>query len=200
MTALKKLQPDVTIIKPLSNHLDSVIEVSYMPSPPYFTIRSIASTIVSVDPTSYSVSIHRPPTLEERTRHMQRREQRILLQHLFFTFIITIPTFIIGVVYMSLLPAGNHTKLFLMQPMWNGNASRIEWALFFLSTPVYFYGAGTFHRRSIKEIRALWRKGSTTPIIKRFTRFGSMNLLVCITLPTLPCDDDMLSRCLLELL
>ncbi|KIK48852.1 hypothetical protein CY34DRAFT_797637 [Suillus luteus UH-Slu-Lm8-n1] len=178
MTALKKLQPDVTIIKPLSNHFDSVIEVSYMPSPPYFTIRSIASTIVSVDPTSYSVSIHRPPTLEERTRHMQRREQRILLQHLFFTFIITIPTFIIGVVYMSLLPAGNHTKLFLMQPMWNGNASRIEWALFFLSTPVYFYGAGTFHRRSIKEIRALWRKGSTTPIIKRFTRFGSMNLLV----------------------
>jgi cation transport ATPase len=194
MTALKKIQPDVTIIKPLSDHFDSVIEVAYIPKPPYFTIRSIASTIVSVDPTSYRVSIHRPPTLEERTRRMQRREQRVLLRHLFFTFIITIPTFIIGVVYMSLLPAGNSTKLFLMQPMWNGNASRIEWALFFLATPVYFYGAGTFHRRSIKEIRALWRKGSTTPIIKRFTRFGSMNLLVCITLPTLPCDDDMQNR------
>ncbi|KAG1779710.1 heavy metal translocatin [Suillus placidus] len=178
MTALQKLQPDVTIIKPLSNHLDSVIEVSYMPSPPDFTIRSIIFTIVSVEPTSYSVSIHRPPTLEERTRRMQRREQRVLLRHLFFTFIIAIPTFIIGVVYMSLLPAGNHTKLYLMQPMWNGNASRIEWALFFLATPVYFHGAGTFHRRSIKEIRALWRKGSTTPIIRRFTRFGSMNLLV----------------------
>ncbi|KAG1892472.1 heavy metal translocatin [Suillus subluteus] len=178
MTALNKLQPDVTIIKPLSDHLDSVIEVSYMPSPPDFTIRSITSTIVSVEPTSYSVSIHRPPTLEERTHRMQRREQRVLLQHLFFTFIITVPTFIIGVVCMSLLPAGNHTKLYLMQPMWNGNASRIEWALFFLATPVYFYGAGTFHRRSIKEIRALWRRGSTTPIIKRFTRFGSMNLLV----------------------
>ncbi|KAG1872585.1 heavy metal translocatin [Suillus tomentosus] len=178
MTALKKLQPDITIIKPLANHLDSVIEVSYMPSPPDFTIRSIISTIVSVEPTSYSVSIHRAPTLEECTHRMQRREQRVLLQRLFFTFIITIPTFIIGVVYMSLLPADNPTKLYLMQPMWNGNASATEWALFFLATPVYFYGAGTFHHRSIKEIKALWRKGSATPIIKRFTRFGSMNLLV----------------------
>ncbi|KAG1755715.1 heavy metal translocatin [Suillus lakei] len=178
MTALQKLQPDVTISKPLSNHLDPIIEISYMPSPPHFTIRSIISVIVSVGPTSYSVKINHPPTLEERTRRMQRREQRVLMQHLLFTFIITIPTFIIGVVYMSLVPAGNQTKLYLMQPMWNGNASRIEWALFFLATPVYFYGAGTFHRRSIKEIRALWRKGSTIPIIRRFTRFGSMNLLV----------------------
>ncbi|KAG2077432.1 heavy metal translocatin [Suillus decipiens] len=178
MTAMQRLQPDVVIIKPLTNYSDSIMEVSYKPSPPDFTIRSITSTIVSVEPTSYNVSIHRPPTLEERVHCMQRREQRVLLWHMFFTFIITIPTFIIGVVYMSLLPAGNHTKLYLMQPMWNGNASRIEWALFFLATPVYFYAAGIFHCRSIKEIRALWRKGSTTPIIKRFTRFGSMNLLV----------------------
>lgn len=198
MTALKKLQPDITIIKPLANHLDSVIEVSYMPSPPDFTIRSITSTIVSVEPTSYSVSIHRAPTLEECTHRMQRREQRVLLQRLFFTFIITIPTFIIGVVYMSLLPADNLTKLYLMQPMWNGNASAIEWALFFLATPVYFYGAGTFHHRSIKEIKALWRKGSATPIIKRFTRFGSMNLLVCTMLPAFLCDDDIMNRFLLE--
>ncbi|KAG0709615.1 heavy metal translocatin [Suillus ampliporus] len=178
MNALQRLQPDVAIIKPLSNHLDSIIEVSYKPSPPDFTIRSIISAIVSVEPTSYSVLIHRPPTLEERARRMQQREQRTLLLHLFFTFMIAIPTFIIGVVYMSLIPGGNQTKQYLMGPMWNGNASRIEWALFFLATPVYFYGAGTFHRRSIKEIRALWRKGSTTPITKRFTRFGSMNLLV----------------------
>jgi hypothetical protein len=80
---------------------------------------------------------------------------------------------------MTLVHSNNQTKQYLMSPMWNGNVSRTEWALFFLATPVYFYSAGLFHRRSIKEIRALWRKGSTTPIIKRFTRFGSMNLLVC---------------------
>jgi cation transport ATPase len=155
------------------------MEVSYEPSPPDFTIRSIISAIVSAEPTSFSASIYHPPTLEQRTRSMQQREQRTLLLRLFFTFIIGIPTFVIGVVYMSLVPSSNQAKQYLMVPMWNGNASRSEYALFFLATPIYFYGAGLFHRRSIKEIRALWRKGSTTPIIKRFTRFGSMNLLVC---------------------
>lgn len=178
MTALQRLQPDVTIVKPLSNHLDPIMELSYKPSPPDFTIRSIISAIVSVEPASYTVSIYRPPTLEELTRSLQQREQQALLLRLIFTFIIAIPTFIIGVVYMSLVPGGNSTKQYLMGPMWKGNASRIEWALFFLATPVYFYGAGLFHRRTIKEIKSLWRKGSTTPIVKRFTRFGSMNLLV----------------------
>lgn len=178
MTALQRLQPDVAIIKPLSNHLDPIMEVSYKPSPPHFTIRSIISAIVSVELTSYTVSIYCPPTLEEFTRSLQQRERRALLLRLFFTIIIAIPTFIIGVVYMSLIPGGSSTKQYLMGPMWKGNASRIEWALFFLATPVYFYGAGLFHRRSIKEIRCLWRKGSMTPIVKRFTRFGSMNLLV----------------------
>ncbi|KAG2056447.1 heavy metal translocatin [Suillus hirtellus] len=176
MTTLQRLQPDVAIVKSLSNQLDPIMQVSYKPSPPDFTIRSIISSIVSVEPTSYSVSIHRPPTLEECTRSMQQREKRALLLRLFFTSIMAIPTFIIGVVYMSLVPSP--TKQYLMEPMWKGNASRIEWALFFLATPVYFYGADLFHRRSIKEIRSLWRKGSTSPIIKRFTRFGSMNLLV----------------------
>ncbi|KAG2367395.1 heavy metal translocatin [Suillus spraguei] len=159
MTALQRLQPDVTVIKPL-------------------TIRSIISAIVSVELTLYTVSIYRPPTLEELTRSMQQREQRALLLRLFFTCIIAIPTFIIGVVYMSLVPGGNATKQYLLGPMWKGNVSRIEWALFFLATPVYFCGADLFHRRSIKEIRHLWRKGSMSPIVRRFTRFGSMNLLV----------------------
>jgi copper chaperone CopZ len=179
MAALQKLQPDVTIVKPISDYTDSIMEVRYEPSPPEFTIRSIISAIVSAEPTSFSASIYHPPTLEQRARSMQLHEQRALLQRLFFAFIVAIPTFIIGVVYMTLVHGNNQTKQYLMSPMWNGNASRTEWALFFLATPVYFYSAGLFHRRSIKEIRALWRKGSTTPIIKRFTRFGSMNLLVC---------------------
>ncbi|OJA14680.1 hypothetical protein AZE42_02396 [Rhizopogon vesiculosus] len=178
MTALQQLQSDVTIVKPISDYKDPIMEICYEPSPPDFTIRSIISAIVSAEPTSFRASIYRPPTLEQRTHSMQLREQRVLLRRLFFTFIIGIPTFIIGVVYMNLVSSNYQTKKYLMAPMWNGNASRTEWALFFLATPVYFYGAGIFHRRSIKEIRALWKKGSMTPIIKRFTRFGSMNLLV----------------------
>ncbi|KIJ70588.1 hypothetical protein HYDPIDRAFT_122600 [Hydnomerulius pinastri MD-312] len=178
MDALQKLQPEVSVTKPLTDYTDPVLELSYEPSPPELTIRSIISTIVSADPESFKVSIYRPPTLEQRTRNMQLREQKTLLERLLFTVIVAIPAFIVGVVYMSLVPAGNKTRDYLMEPMWNGNASRIQWALFFCATPVMFYGAGLFHRRSIKEITALWRRGSTTPIIKRFTRFGSMNLLV----------------------
>lgn len=95
-----------------------------------------------------------------------------------FTTIVAIPTFIIGIVYMSLVKDGNRTKAFLMQPMWSGNASRAEWALFFLATPAMFYSASIFHRRTFKEIKALWRPGSKVPFYRRFIRFGSMNMLV----------------------
>jgi hypothetical protein len=67
-----------------------------------------------------------------------------------------------------------------MEPIWVGNASRAEWAMLILATPVYFYSAGHFHKRCIKEIYGLWKKGSRTPIWKRFVRFGSMNSLVSI--------------------
>ena len=114
---------------------------------------------------------------------MQTHEQRVLLYRLVIAIIIAIPAFIIGIVFMSLVKDGNSTKTFMMQPIWAGNTSRSQWALFFLATPVQFYSANMFHRSSIKEIRALWRKRSTTPILKRFVRFGSMNLLVCISQP-----------------
>ncbi|KAH7903511.1 heavy metal translocatin [Hygrophoropsis aurantiaca] len=177
LDALAKLTPQISVVKSITNYMDPVIEISYEPSPPDMTIRSIISAIKSVD-TKFQVSLYRPPSLESRTRSMQLREQHILLRRLLFTIGVAIPTFIIGVVYMSLVGDEDPVKRFLMEPMWNGNASRIQWALFFLATPVMFYGAGLFHRRSIKEITAMWRRNSTTPLIKRFTRFGSMNLLV----------------------
>jgi P-type Cu+ transporter len=62
--------------------------------------------------------------------------------------------------------------------MWTGNSSRIQWSLFFLATPVMFYSAGSFHRRGLKDIYVLWRRGSRTPVWRRFTQFGSMDLLV----------------------
>ncbi|KIJ11800.1 hypothetical protein PAXINDRAFT_15377 [Paxillus involutus ATCC 200175] len=182
--------PQVTLISPtaaadlfLSPSRSPIIRTlssrsSTSRAPPDFTIRRIISCIVSADPTSFKASLHRPPTLEQRTRSIQLRERRALVKRLLFMFVFAIPTFIIGVVYMSLVPSGNRTRDYFMESMWNGNASRIQWSLFFLATPVMFYGAGLFHRGSVKEIVGSWRNGSTTPIIKRFTRFGSMNLLV----------------------
>ena len=158
---------------------DPILRVTYEPSPPAFTIRDIVSAITYSNSPQFTVTIDNPPSLEDRARLLQAEERRSLLYRLGFSVLIAVPTFIIGVVFMSLVSSKNRTRSFLMETMWTGNASRIQWSLFFLATPVMFYSAGIFHKRSLKEICALWRRGSRTPVWKRFIRFGSMNLLVC---------------------
>lgn len=182
IATVKSLSPDINIIKPITTYTDPILELTYSPSPPLLTIRTIISAIASSKSPPFDVNLYHAPSLEERARSMHALEQRAIFCRLMLTIVIAIPTFIIGIVFMSLVQDGNATKAFWMQPIWTGNTSRSQWALFFLATPVQFYSASMFHRRSIKEIRALWRKGSTTPIIKRFIRFGSMNLLVCTIL------------------
>ena len=180
MSLLQPLEERITVEKPLTSYTDAIIRLSYTPSPD-FTIRTIIDAInapTSASTHPFTATIYQPPTLEERARYMQAREQRALLRRLVFSIIFAIPTFIIGVVYMSLVQHTNATRVWWMRPIWSGNASRVQWALFFLATPVMFYSAGVFHRRSLKEIWALWKKGSRVPIWKRFVRFGSMNMLV----------------------
>ncbi|KAH9077123.1 heavy metal translocatin [Lactarius deliciosus] len=157
---------------------DPVLRLTYEPSPPAFTIRDVVSAIVSSSGSPFKVTVHKTLTLEDRAHLLQAKERRGLLYRLGFSVIVAIPAFIISVVFMSLVSSQNPTRRFLMGPMWSGNASRLQWLLLFLATPVMFYSAGSFHRRSLKEIYALWRRGSRTPIWKRFLRFGSMNLLV----------------------
>ncbi|KAF9466156.1 hypothetical protein BDZ94DRAFT_1213554 [Collybia nuda] len=178
MSALEGFGHRVTVIKPLTSVTDPIVTISYYPDLPSLSIRTIMASIASSSSPTFHVSVFHPPTLEELSKAMQLREQRHLFFRLVFSFIVAIPTFIIGIVYMTLVKDGNPTKTFLMQPMWVGNVSRSEWALFFMATPVMFFSAGVFHKRSIKEIYSLWRPGSHTPYFKRFVRFGSMNMLV----------------------
>ncbi|KAL1730664.1 E1-E2 ATPase-domain-containing protein [Schizophyllum commune] len=177
MSALKTL-PQVIVEKPIESIDDPVLTVRYEPHSPSLTIRTLISTLASANDPPFAVSIHKTPSVEQLSRRMQLREKRALLLRLIVAVVIAIPTFILGIVYMSLVPSSSHTKMFLMEPMWAGDTARVTWALFFLATPVMFYSASLFHRRSFKELRALWRPGSPTPLWKRFVRFGSMNLLV----------------------
>ena len=177
MQCLDKLSQAIHVEPPTLQ--DPILRLTYEPSPPAFTIRDIVSTITFSNNPQFRVTIDSPPSLEDRARSLQAEERRSLLRRLGFSVLIAVPTFIIGVVFMSLVPPKNRTRSFLMEPMWAGNASRIQWSLFFLATPVMFYSAGSFHKRSLKEIHALWRRESRTPVWKRFIRFGSMNLLVC---------------------
>nr|GAT59408.1 predicted protein [Mycena chlorophos] len=178
MAAIESLGPRVVVEAPITSHTNPILRISYKPEAPAFTIRTIMATLESANSPPFKVSVSKPPSIEDRARLMHAREQRLLLYRLIFTVIITIPTFIIGIVFMSLVHDGNPTKKYLMEPMWTGNTSRTTWALFFLAIPVMFYSAGVFHRRSLKEIYALWRPGSKTPVWRRLVRFGSMNLLV----------------------
>jgi P-type Cu+ transporter len=156
---MSSLQPMVksgqlTILKPLVFPRNNIIELQYTPAAPNFTIRTIIEAIASSKPSesSFHVSIYRPPSLEERARRMYVHEQRTLLFRLVFAIVVAIPTFVIGVVYMSLVPHDNLTRMWFMSPLWTGNASRVEWALFLLATPVYFYSCGLFHRRCVSSL------------------------------------------------
>jgi len=155
-----------------------IVKITYAPDAPTFTIRQILAAIEASDP-EFSASIYHPPTLEERSKLIQRQHQKQILWRVIFTGITCIPSFIIGIVFMSLLPDHSKIKHFMMQP-WTSGISRAQMALFIMATPVYFFAADQFHRRAFKEIRTLWRKSSRTPIIQRFYRFGSMNTLMSL--------------------
>ncbi|KAG4423607.1 hypothetical protein IFR04_003289 [Cadophora malorum] len=166
----------LTIGKPPSPE-DPIIMIIYHPQQGIITIRGILAAILGINE-QFKATIYHPPTIEERSRAMQLRERRRLLLRLLLSSIVAIPTFLIGVVWTSLVPSTNRVRIFFQGKMWAGADSRAEWALFFLATPVMFLAADVFHVRAIKEIQALWGRNSKLPILRRFYRFGSMNLLM----------------------
>ncbi|APA08708.1 hypothetical protein sscle_04g034780 [Sclerotinia sclerotiorum 1980 UF-70] len=174
---LKGFDDRITIERALSLQ-NPVLKISYIPSAPTFTIRQILAKLSSIEEV-FIPTIYHPPTIEERSRIIHKREQRRILLRVIVTFIIAIPTLIIGIIFMSVVPSTNPTRKYLMQPLIAG-VDRAQWSLLVMATPVYFLCADVFHRRALKEVRALWRPGSTTPILQRFYRFGSMNMLMSL--------------------
>lgn len=138
----------VTIDKPPTLK-DPVMRVNYSASPPGITIRHIIATIKSLDD-SFNAEIYTPPSIEQRSQAMQKHEQYRLLIRLLFSFVVAIPTLLIGVVWMSLVPASNRVRRFFEQPKWAGAVTRADWAMFILATPVFFLAADVFHVRAFK--------------------------------------------------
>ncbi|KAI1411739.1 heavy metal translocatin [Hypoxylon sp. FL1857] len=172
--ALNSFNGRVTIEKPLTLK-DSIITISYTPDAPNFTIRHILAAISNADPAFHPVIYH-PPTVEERAKQMHIRIRQRILYRVILSIIIAIPTFIIGIVYMALLPSSNSGREYLMQRL--HGVTRAEWALLVMATPVYLFAADIFHRRAIRELYSLWRPGSPAPILRRFYKFGSMDMLM----------------------
>jgi Cu+-exporting ATPase len=143
---------------------NSIMKIRYKPKPPQLTIRNILTAISDADDT-LKPSVYHPPTLEERSAMLHAKERNRILRRVALSVVVAIPTFVIGVVYMSLVPGSNSARQSLEQ-MWVG-VSRSQWALFILATPVYIYSTGIFHERAIKEVYNLWKPKSRTPILRR---------------------------------
>ena len=140
----------VTIDKPPTEK-DPVMIVKYSPSPPSITIRHLITTINSLDKL-FNAKIFTPPSIEQRSQAMQKHERDRLLIRLLFSSVITIPTFLIGVVWMNLVPASNGVRRFFEQAEWAGTVTRADWAMFILATPIFFLAADVFHVRAVKVI------------------------------------------------
>jgi len=164
--------------------------VSYVPSPEV-TIRDLLQF-----PDPVKASLYTPPSLTSRSREMQMRETNHITKIFIVSFIIAIPTFIIGVVGMSLLPKTNDFRKWCEQPIWGG-AMRSVIALWILATIVQTYvnryvtmsfqtqpsrssrsfTIRVFYIRAWKGVashRGPWRWS-------RLIHFGNMDLLVALS-------------------
>ncbi|KAI1759535.1 E1-E2 ATPase-domain-containing protein [Hypoxylon sp. FL1150] len=171
--AIRQLDGSVTVSEPAS--FEDPITVLYTPQAPEFTIRTIMSAIESADPSFHPV-LYQKPTLEERARQSRARSQRRILRRVILAIAVAIPSFILGIVYMNLVSESDPGRRYLMQEL--KGVTRAEWALFVMATPVYFFAASIFHHNTIRELRSLWRSDSTEPLLRRFYRFGNMDMLV----------------------
>ncbi|RYP25013.1 hypothetical protein DL765_000241 [Monosporascus sp. GIB2] len=155
-----------------------IVKIRYTPDSPRFTIRHILAAVESADE-KFAAHLYKPPSLEERSKQVAARHQRDLLNRLILTAIITIPTFVVGIIYMTSVPEDDPGRIWLMEP-WRVGIGRAQFILLALSTPVFFWPAAIFHKRAIKGIVVMWRHSSETPLLKRFYRFGSMDLLISL--------------------
>ncbi|RCK63709.1 putative copper-transporting ATPase HMA5 [Candida viswanathii] len=126
----------------------------------------------------FKCEIVKPVSVDEHVRRLARREVLGIAIRLGIAFVFIIPTFIFGIVAMSLLPKTHKFRIWVEDPLWVGNVSRNSWVLFILATPVYFFAADTFHRKALKEVKSLWFHKNSFKA--RIFKFGSMNLLMSL--------------------
>ncbi|CDK28626.1 unnamed protein product [Kuraishia capsulata CBS 1993] len=153
------------------------VRLTYIPTPSQITIRSILKDLNDLSP-QYKVEIVKPISMDERLKRMVKHDLVVIAKRLVLTAFFVIPTFVFGVVGMSLVHKDNAFRKWLESPIWQGNVSRAIWILLILSTPIYFFAADIFHKKALKEIYSSWK--ATLPWKRRLFRFGSMNLLMSL--------------------
>ncbi len=157
---------------------EPIVKLRYTPDAPRFTVRHVLTAVERSDE-GFTARIHHPPTLEERAKKLAAHHRRDLFIRVIITAVLAIPTFVIGIIYMTFVPDHDPVKIWLMEP-WRTGIGRAQFILLVLATPVFFWSASIFHKLSIREIVIMWRPTSDIPLLQRFYRFGSMNLLISL--------------------
>lgn len=153
--------------------------VTYLPRPPTtFTLRHLQSQIASLGPFTIH-PVNASTTLASLSQRATTRESQHLLTLLLIAFAFAIPTFLIAIVFMTLLPTSHPLAMYFTDPVW-GSASRGTLALFALSTPVQFGVGAMFYQHAWKSVRGVWKRSGEGKWRNRFLRWGSMDTLVAL--------------------
>lgn len=172
-----------------------ILKLTYSPSVmDDLQLRTILSIINSLD--KLTASIMEKENLQDHMNRIASKELKAIALRLSATFLFAIPSFVFGIVIMSLLPESNKVKL-IMEKKVLGNSTVLMWVLFGISTPVYLIIDFVFHKKSFNELRVLWKvnilfnrnvsknksllaRFNWRIFLKRFVMFGSMNLLISL--------------------
>ncbi|SCV73577.1 BQ2448_7503 [Microbotryum intermedium] len=176
-THLDSLQAAGTILsfQPCSM-ASPVLSLTYVPQPPDgFTLRTLRSSIMSFGPFTLH-PVHTSSVLTLLARQAQARESRSILLRLLITVLFAIPTFIIGIIFVSLLPSSHSLRHYFEEPLW-GSASRAMIVLSILATPVQFGVGFFFYQRAWHSLRGVWKRGGWK---EKLLRWGSMDTLVAL--------------------
>lgn len=178
-----------------SNKNFKILKLTYTPSVmDDLQLRTILSIINSID--KLTASIMEKENLQDHMNRIASKELKAIALRLSVTFLFAIPSFVFGIVIMSLLSESNKVKV-IMEKKVLGNSSVLMWVLFGISTPVYLVIDFVFHKKSFNELRILWKvnilfnrnvsknknllaRFNWRIFLKRFVMFGSMNLLISL--------------------
>lgn len=170
-------EPAIQSFTPLSIS-NPTTTLTYLPSPPDgFTLRSLKVAIESLGP-FFVTPVRQSTILDQLSRNSQRKEARDLALRVFIAFLFSIPTFLIAIL-PSFLPSPSPYRNYLDGEIL-GSASRGTLLLWVLATPVQFGVGSLFYTRSWKGVRGVWRRGGERKWKRRFLRWGSMDVLVCL--------------------
>jgi len=151
----------------MSNRISTI---TYRPSKE-LTIRHILDF-----PAPIVALIRKRPSIHVLARKSQRQEAKSLSSLLLLSFLIAIPTFVIGVLGMTLLPKSNSLRMWCEEFVWGG-CQRTVFALFILSTLSQFAVNRYFVVKAWKSMRTSLKSWHWS----RLLSFGSMDLLVALS-------------------